>query len=129
MREVGWLLSLLDHLQYLRPELWVVRRSRLRHGVPLFSQRGGLHETGSTPGTIFNTGFLSYAASRGFAVKACNVKAGNEKGRVERPIGFVRERFWPGRRFSDLMDLNVQALHWRDDFANVLGVWKRGEEE
>lgn len=69
-------------------------------------------------GTIFNTGFLSYAASRGFAVKACNVKAGNEKGRVERPIGFVRERFWPGRRFSDLMDLNVQALHWRDDFAN-----------
>lgn len=69
-------------------------------------------------GTIFNTGFLSYAASRGFAVKACNVKAGNEKGRVERPIGFVRARFWPGRRFTDLMDLNTQAMQWRDDFAN-----------
>ena len=49
---------------------------------------------------------------------ACNVGRGNEKGRVERPIGFVRSRFWPGRRFADLMDLNVQALHWRDDFAN-----------
>ena len=69
-------------------------------------------------GIIFNTGFLTYAASRGFAVKACNVRSGNEKGRVERPIGFVRERFWPGRRFADLMDLNAQALKWRDDFAN-----------
>jgi len=30
----------------------------------------------------------------------------------------VRERFWPGRRFRDLLDLNVQAARWRDDFAN-----------
>ena len=69
-------------------------------------------------GTLFNSTFVSYAVSRGFAVKACNVYRGNEKGRVERPIGFVRDRFWPGRRFADLMDLNVQALKWRDDFAN-----------
>ena len=40
---------------------------------------------------------------------ACNVRRGNEKGRVERPIGFVRERFWPGRRFADLLDLNRQG--------------------
>ena len=40
------------------------------------------------------------------------------KGRVERPIGFVRRRFWPGRRFGDLLDLNTQAARWRDDFAN-----------
>jgi hypothetical protein len=69
-------------------------------------------------GTIFNTSFLSYAASRGFAVKACNVESGHEKGRVERPIGFVRDRFWKGRRFADLLDLNAQAMQWRDDFAN-----------
>lgn len=69
-------------------------------------------------GTVFNPTFLDYARSRGFAVRACNVGRGNEKGRVERPIGFVRERFWPGRRFTDLMDLNVQAVKWRDDFAN-----------
>ena len=49
---------------------------------------------------------------------ACNVRRGNEKGRVERPIGFVRRRFWPGRRFRDLFDLNAQAAAWRDDFAN-----------
>jgi transposase len=69
-------------------------------------------------GVVFNTTFLDYARARGFAVRACNVRRGNEKGRVERPIGFVRERFWPGRRFTDLMDLNVQAQKWRDDFAN-----------
>jgi transposase len=69
--------------------------------------------------TVFNPRFLAYARVRGgFAVVACNVRKGNEKGRVERPIGFVRRRFWPGRRFRDLFDLNTQATAWRDDFAN-----------
>jgi transposase len=69
--------------------------------------------------TVFNPRFLDYARVRGgFAVVACNVRKGNEKGRVERPIGFVRRRFWPGRRFRDLFDLNAQAAAWRDDFAN-----------
>ncbi len=68
--------------------------------------------------TRFNPRFLEYARARGFGVRACNVRRGNEKGRVERPIGFVRTRFWPGRRFRDLLDLNVQATAWRDEFAN-----------
>lgn len=71
------------------------------------------------PATRFNGRFLEYARCRGgFAVTACNVKKPHEKGRVERPIGFVRDRFWPGRRFSDLFDLNRQAFEWRDTFAN-----------
>jgi transposase len=71
------------------------------------------------PATRFNGRFLEYARCRGgFAVTACNVKKPNEKGRVERPIGFVRDRFWPGRRFADLLDLNRQAFEWRDTFAN-----------
>lgn len=68
--------------------------------------------------TVFNARFLEYARARGFAVVACNVRRGNEKGRVERPIGFVRSRFWPGRRFADLLDLNTQAMSWRDQVAN-----------
>jgi transposase len=67
---------------------------------------------------LFNPKFLEYARARGFAVRACNVRKANEKGRVERPIGFVRQRFWPGRRVRDLFDLNTQAARWRDDFAN-----------
>lgn len=71
------------------------------------------------PATRFNGRFLEYARCRGgFAVTACNVRKPHEKGRVERPIGFVRDRFWPGRRFSDLLDLNRQASEWRDTFAN-----------
>jgi transposase len=68
--------------------------------------------------TVFNRRFLEYARTRDFAAVACNVRRGNEKGRVERPIGFVRSRFWPGRRFADLLDLNTQAARWRDDIAN-----------
>jgi transposase len=68
--------------------------------------------------TVFNPKFLEYARARGFAVRACNVRKANEKGRVERPIGFVRRRFWTGRRVRDLLDLNTQAARWRDEFAN-----------
>jgi transposase len=68
--------------------------------------------------TVFNPRFLEYARVRQFGAVACNVARGNEKGIVERPIGFVRERFWPGCRPSDLLDLNMKAAAWRDTFAN-----------
>lgn len=68
--------------------------------------------------TVFNARFLEYARARQFGAVACNVARGNEKGIVERPIGFIRERFWPACRPSDLMDLNVKATAWRDTFAN-----------
>ena len=40
------------------------------------------------------------------------VARGNEKGRVERAIRFVRERFFAARRYTDVADLNAQALAW-----------------
>jgi len=68
---------------------------------------------------VFNPRMVEYARARGgFALVACNPRKGNEKGIVERGIGFVRSRFWPGRRFKSLFDLNMQATAWRDDFAN-----------
>jgi transposase len=67
----------------------------------------------------FNPRFLSYSNARGgFAVIACSPATPTAKGRVERPISFVRDRFWTGRRFQNLADLNFQAATWRDDFAN-----------
>jgi transposase len=68
--------------------------------------------------TVFNRRFLEYAKARDFAVVACNVRKANEKGGVERAVSTVRSRFWRGRRFVDLLDLNMQAFRWRDDFAN-----------
>jgi transposase len=86
--------------------------------VDIFDNMKTVVRSHTAAATVFNPAFLEYARARGFAVRACNVGRGNEKGRVERPIGFLRTRFWPGRRFRDLLDLNVQATRWRDDFAN-----------
>jgi transposase len=67
---------------------------------------------------VFQARFLEYASARGFSARVCPPRRPTSKPYVERPIGFVRSRFWPGRRFSDLFDLNVQATTWRDDIAN-----------
>jgi hypothetical protein len=40
------------------------------------------------------------------------VARGNEKGRVERAIRYVRDNFFAAREFTDLDDLNVQAETW-----------------
>ena len=67
---------------------------------------------------VFNPRFVAYAQARGLAIHACTPRRPTEKPYVERPIGFIRSRFWPGRRFGDLFDLNAQATTWRDDIAN-----------
>lgn len=67
---------------------------------------------------ILQSRFLEYAGARGFSAQVCPPRRPTGKPYVERPIGFVRTRFWPGRRFSDLFDLNVQGATWRDDVAN-----------
>ena len=66
----------------------------------------------------FHPRFLAYAGHHRFRPVACNVGKGNEKGRVEDAIKFIRGNFWPGRRFRDLADLNAQAVAWRDHVAN-----------
>jgi transposase len=60
----------------------------------------------------FHPSLLELSAWYRFAPRPVAVARGNEKGRVERAIRFVRERFFAARRFSDLADLNAQALAW-----------------
>jgi transposase len=67
---------------------------------------------------VFQPRFLEYASARGLAAQVCPPRRPTGKPYVERPIGFVRTRFWPGRHFSDLFDMNAQAATWRDDIAN-----------
>lgn len=47
-----------------------------------------------------------------FEPKAAAVARGNEKGRVERAIRYIRDNFFAGRHWTSLDDLNAQALHW-----------------
>ena len=66
----------------------------------------------------FHPRFLAYAGHPRFRPVACNVGKGNEKGRVEDAIKYLRTNFWPGRTFRDLADLAAQAQAWRDTLAN-----------
>ena len=60
----------------------------------------------------FNEQLLQFSGQCLFQPRAAGVRKGNEKGRVERAIRFVRTSFWPAREFKDLLDLNKQAMEW-----------------
>jgi transposase len=53
-----------------------------------------------------------------FAARPCNPGRGNEKGRVERTISYVRHSFFAARQFTTLEDFNRQALEWRNTVAH-----------
>jgi hypothetical protein len=60
----------------------------------------------------FNPALLALAAHYRFGLRPVAPARGNEKGRVERAIRYVRDSFFAGRRFTDLDDLNAQARDW-----------------
>ena len=60
----------------------------------------------------FNPEFLAFAKHYRFEPRPVAVARGNEKGRVERQIDFIRKSFFAAREFSDVADLNAQARHW-----------------
>src|SRR5580658_106136 len=66
----------------------------------------------------FNPRLLELAAHYHFVPRPCQVRAGNQKGRVERAIRYVRDSFWAGRTFTTLAECNRQALVWRDEVAH-----------
>ena len=67
---------------------------------------------------LFHPRLLELAAHYHFAPRPCQVRAGNQKGRVERAIRYVRDSFWAGRTFTTLAECNRQAWAWRDAVAH-----------
>lgn len=49
----------------------------------------------------FNSRFLEYVGHHAIRPHACNPARGNEKGRVEDGVKYIRSSFWAGRRFVD----------------------------
>src|ERR1700682_4878586 len=45
---------------------------------------------------VFNPRYLDFARHHGFAIEPCNVARGNEKGRVESGVGYVKKNFLHG---------------------------------
>jgi transposase len=59
-----------------------------------------------------NPQLIDFARHYGYEPRAVAVARGNEKGRVERAIGYIRKSFFLGRNFKDVDDLNAQAEAW-----------------
>jgi transposase len=60
----------------------------------------------------FNPTLLAFAAHHRYEPRPVAVARGNQKGRVERSIRYIRDAFFAARRFTDLADLNAQAAVW-----------------
>jgi len=66
----------------------------------------------------FNPELLGLARLFRFEPRPVAIARGNEKGRTERAIRFVREAFFAAREFADLDDLNAQARAWCEGLAS-----------
>src|SRR5580704_9743345 len=60
----------------------------------------------------FHPTLLAFAAHYHYEPRPVAVARGNEKGRVERAVRYVRDGFFAARSFKDLDDLNTQAEAW-----------------
>jgi transposase len=68
---------------------------------------------------IFNPTYLDFANHCGFTISPCNVGRGNEKGRVENAVGYVKKNFLAGLQIPDFAALAPAAKNWLQTVANV----------
>jgi transposase len=66
----------------------------------------------------FHPRYLELAGFYRFEPRPVAVARGNEKGRVERAIQYVRHAFFAARTWSDVADLNRQSQAWCETEAN-----------
>lgn len=60
----------------------------------------------------FNPELLALASHYRYEPRPVAVARGNQKGRVERSIQYIRHAFFAAREFKDIDDLNAQADAW-----------------
>jgi transposase len=68
---------------------------------------------------VHNTEFLRFAHHWGFTPRACRPYRAQTKGKVERPVRYLRGNFIYGRTFVSDGDLEQQRQHWLERVANV----------
>lgn len=73
--------------------------------------------TGKPP--VLNPTYLDFANTYGFTIAPCNVGKGNEKGRVENGVGYVKKNFLSGLDIPHFETLNPAARIWLNEIANV----------
>lgn len=68
---------------------------------------------------VFNPKYADFAKHHGFRIVPCNIGKGNEKGRVENGVGYVKKNLLAGLDIADFSRLAPTAKHWLDTVANV----------
>jgi transposase len=68
---------------------------------------------------VLNPTYADFATHTGFRIVPCNVGKGNEKGRVENGVGYVKKNFLAGLDIADFRLLAPAVTHWLDTVANV----------
>lgn len=68
---------------------------------------------------VRNAEFLRFAHHWGFTPRACRPYRAQTKGKVERPVRYLRGNFVYGRVFLHDADLDQQRRSWLDHVANV----------
>ncbi|MBK6424600.1 MAG: transposase [Gemmatimonadetes bacterium] len=69
-------------------------------------------------GLLTNPECQRFAQHYGFRLRVCRPYRAQTKGKVERPIRYLRGSFLYGRTFVSDADLNAQVAHWLDTVAN-----------
>jgi transposase len=68
---------------------------------------------------MLNPKYKDFAKHMGFTIAPCNVGKGNEKGRVENGVGYVKKNFLAGLDLPPFSALGPAAKQWLDTVANV----------
>jgi transposase len=68
---------------------------------------------------VFNPKYLDFANHFGFAIAPCGVGKGNEKGRVENGVGYVKKNLLSGLDPPPFDAMALLAKQWLDTIANV----------
>jgi len=68
---------------------------------------------------VFNARYLDFSRHWGFDIAACAPGRGNEKGRVENAVGYIKKNFLNGLELSEFSAINPAAQIWLDTVANV----------
>ena len=68
---------------------------------------------------LFNPRYLDFSEHYGFKIVPCNVRKGNEKGRVENGVGYVKKNLLNGFKIPDFDIMEPACRKWLDTVANV----------
>lgn len=66
-----------------------------------------------------NEQMVDFARHCGFGIKTHKPYRARTKGKIERPMDYVKGNFLTGREFASIDELNARGIHWLERTANV----------